>query len=134
MFRRLLLQDLYRVRGNMFARPHKVGLTSHIRNGNFVEVWTRSLLQQGQQMGGVAFIIHRHDVLLMRSEKPASGNDGPVVRWPCGDMKRALRPRAFNCSHPYRRSANPALVTTSWLIVAFGERAALAPVRYLKGL
>ena len=38
MFRRLLLQDLYRVRGNMFARPHKVGLTSHIRNGNFVEV------------------------------------------------------------------------------------------------
>jgi hypothetical protein len=38
MFRRLLLQDLYRVRGNMFGRLHTVGLASHIRNGNFVEV------------------------------------------------------------------------------------------------
>jgi hypothetical protein len=26
------------VRGNMFAHPHKVGLTSHIRNGNWLIV------------------------------------------------------------------------------------------------
>jgi hypothetical protein len=38
MFRRLLLQDLYRVHGKMFGRLHKVGLASHIRNENFVEV------------------------------------------------------------------------------------------------
>jgi hypothetical protein len=37
MFRRLLLQDLYRVRGNMFEPLQKVGLASHIRNGNFGE-------------------------------------------------------------------------------------------------
>jgi hypothetical protein len=36
MFRRLLLQDLYRVRGKMFGPLHKVGLASHIRNGNWV--------------------------------------------------------------------------------------------------
>jgi hypothetical protein len=39
MFRRLLLQDLYRVRGKMFGPLHKVGLASHIRNENFGEVW-----------------------------------------------------------------------------------------------
>jgi hypothetical protein len=38
MFRRLLLQHLYRVRGKIFGPPHKVGLASHIRNGNFGEV------------------------------------------------------------------------------------------------
>jgi hypothetical protein len=38
MFRRVLLQDLYRVRGKMFGPLHKVGLASHIRHGNFGEV------------------------------------------------------------------------------------------------
>jgi hypothetical protein len=41
MFRRLLLQHLYRVRGKIFGPPHKVGLASHIRNGNFGEVCRR---------------------------------------------------------------------------------------------
>jgi hypothetical protein len=52
MFWRLLLQDLYRVRGNMFGPPHKVGLASHIRNGNFGEV-CRS------QAGGITGARHR---------------------------------------------------------------------------
>jgi hypothetical protein len=39
MFRRLLLQGLYRVRGKMVVPLHQVGLASHIRNGNFGEVW-----------------------------------------------------------------------------------------------
>jgi hypothetical protein len=38
MFRRLLQEGLYRVRGNMFVPLHKVGLASHIRHGNFGEV------------------------------------------------------------------------------------------------
>ena len=33
MFRRLLLQGLYRVRGKVFGPLHKVGLASHIRRG-----------------------------------------------------------------------------------------------------
>jgi hypothetical protein len=39
MFRRLLLQGLYRVRGRVFGPLHKVGFASHIRHGNFGEVW-----------------------------------------------------------------------------------------------
>jgi hypothetical protein len=35
MFRHLLQDSLYRVRGNMFVPLHKVGLASHIRHGNF---------------------------------------------------------------------------------------------------
>jgi hypothetical protein len=38
MFRRVLLQDLYRVRGNMFGPLLKVGLASHRRHENFGEV------------------------------------------------------------------------------------------------
>jgi hypothetical protein len=37
MFRRLLQEGLYRVRGNMFVPLHKVGLASHMRHGNFGE-------------------------------------------------------------------------------------------------
>ena len=43
MFRRLLLQDLYQVGGKVFRPLHKVGLASHIRNGNFGEVCLRPL-------------------------------------------------------------------------------------------
>src|SRR5688572_15316067 len=50
-------------------------------------------------MGGLTFIVRRHDVLLMRSEKPAAGHEGHVVLWPCGDMKRALR-LCECCTHP----------------------------------
>jgi hypothetical protein len=35
IFRRVLLEDLYRVRGKTFGPPHKVDLASHIRNGNY---------------------------------------------------------------------------------------------------
>ena len=37
MFRRILLQGLYRVRGNMFVPLHTVGLANHRRHGNFGE-------------------------------------------------------------------------------------------------
>jgi hypothetical protein len=57
-------------------------------------------------MGGVAFVVSRHEGLLRRAETPAYGHEGPLVRWPCGDMKRALWPSAFNGSHPSRRLAN----------------------------
>jgi hypothetical protein len=31
------------LRGNMFVPRHTVGLASHIRHGNFGEVWTEKL-------------------------------------------------------------------------------------------
>src|SRR5262249_11976963 len=47
MFRRVLLQDLYRVRGHMFGRLQQVGFASHIPHGNCVEFCAKALSGAG---------------------------------------------------------------------------------------
>jgi hypothetical protein len=45
MFRRVLLQDPYRVRGNMFWPLHTVGFARHRRHGNFGAVCDEARLR-----------------------------------------------------------------------------------------
>jgi hypothetical protein len=66
MFRRLRLQGRYRVRGNMFEPPHKVGLASHIRHGKWVIV----------VFGECGWVRWGHQT----SNASATGVEGPVTR------------------------------------------------------
>ena len=58
MFRHLLLQGLYRVRGKVFGPLRKVGLASHMRHGNFGEVCPEHL-RRGYFLGPHPFRVRK---------------------------------------------------------------------------